>query len=112
MFVRSRMASKIIILEDNAERTAAMGRLLADRFDQFDVAFYERAEAMVQALEAGWDQLTVIGLDHDLELIADSEGRWLDPGDGRQVVEFLVSRKPVCPVVIHSTNAAAALGME
>ena len=36
----------------------------------------------------------------------------LDPGTGREVADYLAAKTPVCPVVIHTTNTPAALGME
>src|SRR5688572_14188214 len=106
------MNRKILILEDNAERTAVMVRRLADRFHQFDIEVFGEAGSMIHALDAAWDRLACIALDHDLEMIEGANGRLKDPGTGRDVVEFLVTRQPVCPVVVHSTNTAAALGME
>jgi hypothetical protein len=50
-------------------------------------------------------------LDHDLELKPGPDGRLIDPGTGREVADYLARKEPACPVVIHSTNAAAAQGM-
>jgi hypothetical protein len=36
----------------------------------------------------------------------------IDPGSGCHVAEFLATRTPVCPVVIHTTNSNAAVSME
>jgi hypothetical protein len=40
------------------------------------------------------------------------DGRLLDPGTGREVADDLARRSAVCPVVIHTTNSSAAVGME
>src|SRR3954453_22626652 len=40
------------------------------------------------------------------------DGRMIDSGDGRQAADYLAARPPQCPVVIHSTNTPAAVGME
>jgi CheY-like chemotaxis protein len=106
------MKSKILILEDNAERTAVMVRCLADRFHQFEIEVFGDAGSMMEALHKAWDRLVCIALDHDLEMIEGKHGQLADPGTGREVVEFLIAKQPVCPVVIHSTNTAAAIGME
>lgn len=106
------MKSKILILEDNAERAAAMASCLAERFPQFEIEALGDAGSMTQALHVAWDRLTCIALDHDLEMIAGKHGNLIDPGTGREVVEFLITRPPVCPVVIHTTNTAAATEME
>ena len=54
----------------------------------------------------------VLALDHDLELQSRANGRCLDPGTGRQVADYLATKKPACPVVIHTSNGPAGDGME
>jgi hypothetical protein len=106
------MAMKIVILEDNPERTATMRRCLADRFYQYDAQFFDDAAQMKDYLEMHLAETLLIGLDHDLELKSTPTGEYLDPGTGRDVTDYLSRRPPVCPVVIHTTNSAAAQGME
>jgi hypothetical protein len=106
------MAKKIVILEDNAERRAAMQRCLQDRFYQFDTVFFDAAAPMQDYCESHLDEIIVIGLDHDLELQPGPHGRCVDGGTGRDVADYLARKKPACPVVIHTSNAPAALGME
>jgi hypothetical protein len=106
------MAKKIVILEDNAARRGAMQRCLQDRFYQFDAVFFDAAGPMQDYCARHLDETILIGLDHDLEMQPASHGRCLDMGTGREVAEFLATRKPTCPVVIHSSNAPAVLGME
>lgn len=104
---------QILILEDDARRRAAMVDMLADRFPQYDVEFFVAACEMLDHLNgADWERVIAIGLDHDLELLAASEGEPIDPGTGRDVADFLAEREAVCPVVIHTTNAPAAVGMQ
>ena len=106
------MAKKIVILEDNADRRAAMQRCLQDRFYQFDMVFFDAAKPMQDYCENHLDETLVIGLDHDLEMQPDSFGRCCDLGTGREVANYLAGKKPVCPIVIHTSNASAAIGME
>ena len=106
------MAMTIAILEDNPDRRDVMRRLLEDRFYSFEARFFDRAAALIDFLEKGLNNTIVLCLDHDLELMPDHAGRLVDPGTGRDVVDYLVRREPVCPVVIHSTNSPAVLGME
>src|SRR5262249_52296668 len=54
----------------------------------------------------------LIGLDHDLELQPGPDGRCIDTGTGREMADYLASKAPACPVILHTTNAAAAVGME
>ncbi len=49
----------------------------------------------------------VISLDHDLEPL--DGGR--DPGDGLEVVKYLVAQPVVCPVIIHTSNRQGATWM-
>jgi hypothetical protein len=106
------VAKKIVILEDNKDRRAAMRACLVDRFYQFEALFFEDAAAMVHYLEAHLQEAIVICLDHDLEMRQGPDGRSTDPGTGRAVADFLARHAPGCPVVIHTSNATAAVGME
>jgi CheY-like chemotaxis protein len=106
------MARKIVILEDNADRRRAMQGCLEDRFCQFEARFFEEPAGAIEYLQTHLRDTIVISLDHDLELKAGADGRLLDTGTGRDVADFLARHAPVCPVVIHSTNSAAATGME
>jgi CheY-like chemotaxis protein len=106
------MARKIVILEDNAERRLAMQDCLQDRFYQFEARFFDEPAAMIDYLRTHLPETAVIGLDHDLELKPGPDGKLKDPGTGREVADFLARQPPTCPVVIHTTNSAAATGME
>src|SRR5258707_13482673 len=106
------MAMKIVILEDNPERAATMRHCLADRFYQYDAQFFDDAAMMKDYLEVNLPETLLICLDHDLELKSTPTGESLDPGTGRDVADYLSSKTPVCPVVIHTTNSAAGQGME
>src|SRR5205807_493196 len=77
-----------------------------------DVKIFDEAGTMVRFLVQHLAETLVISLDHDLELKPGPHGRCIDPGTGREVAEYLAKQKPVCPVIIHTTNSQAALGME
>jgi hypothetical protein len=106
------MALKIVILEDNQDRQAVMADCLADRFYQYDARFFKTSSEIIHFLEEHLSETIVISLDHDLELIPGKNGQTIDGGTGREVANYLAGKSPVCPVVIHSTNSAAVLGME
>ncbi len=106
------MKNKIVILEDNQDRTSAMRRCLEDCFADFEVAFFDEAAATTEYLRSHLPDTILICLDHDLELKPGNDGRLIDLGTGREVADFLVRQTPVCPVVIHTTNTAAGDGME
>lgn len=106
------MAMKIVVLEDNAERAAIMRACIADRFYMYDPHFFDEAGYAIRFLEEHLDETLVIALDNDLDMKVDATGRCRDVGEGRQVAEFLATKKPVCPVLIHTTNSDAAVAME
>jgi CheY-like chemotaxis protein len=105
------MAMKIAILEDNLDRQTAMRACLSDRFYTFDTHFFDDSCEMVRFLETHLDDIIVIALDNDLELKPGPNGRCVDPGSGCHVAEFLATREPACPIVIHTTNSSAAVQM-
>jgi NAD+-processing family protein with receiver domain len=105
------VAKKIVILEDNSRRRQAMQECLADRFYQFESHFFDRPAELATYLEKHLPETVVICLHHDLEPV-EQGGKRLDPGTGRDIADFLAQRPPVCPVVVHSTNATAVTGME
>jgi hypothetical protein len=106
------MAMKIVILEDNADRQAAMRCCLADRFSTLAAHFFDDAGATIRFLAESLADTVVISLDHDLELKPGPADRLIDPGTGREVADFLATRTPVCPVIIATTNTHAGDGME
>jgi hypothetical protein len=101
----------IAVLEDNAGRRAAMEASLRDRFHQYEPRFFDSALGLLDFLREHLSEVIVVCLDHDLELQPGPDGTLIDPGTGRQIAEYLAEQKPACPVVIHSTNTAAADSM-
>lgn len=103
--------SRILILEDDLERQRVMRACLDDRFPQYAARFFATASAMIEYISRhDVDELLLISLDHDLEPIDGSTGE--GPGTGRDVADCLAERRPRCPVIIHTTNAPAAVGMQ
>jgi CheY-like chemotaxis protein len=103
---------KVLILEDDPQQQLAMKGCLADRFPMYEVAFSATADKMRRAIAKHLDHTLLIALDHELELIEADDGRFLESGTGREVADELAKRPPICPVVIHSTNSPAAIGMQ
>jgi hypothetical protein len=101
---------KIVVLEENEDRQAVMRACLADRFYMYDIRFFDDASATIDFLDAHLADTLVVSLDNDLELKPGPDGRWLDPGSGRQVAEYLAGKEPTCPVIIHTSNTHAAAG--
>jgi hypothetical protein len=106
------MAMKIVVLEDNTDRCGVMRSCLADRFWQYELKFFDQPEAIINYLAEYLSDTLLISLDHDIELLPDGAGGFIDPGTGREVADFLACQTPGCPVLIHSSNAAAAVGMQ
>ena len=56
---------------------------------------------MIREIGKFLPEAMLISLDHDLNPQPDSAS---DPGTGLEVAEYLAKLKPVCPVVLHSSN--------
>jgi hypothetical protein len=106
------MAMKIVILEDNPDRQAVMRACLADRFYTFDAHFFDDAGETIRYLDDHLADTVVISLDNDLDLKSGPDGRSIDPGEGREVADFLAGKPVVCPVILASTNSFAVNAME
>ena len=106
------MAMIIAILEDNEDRTTTMLDCLRDKFRQYECQVFPTSREMIRFLEESLSNTILISLDHDLELRSDGAGGMIDGGTGREVADFLAARTPICPVVIHTTNSHAAVGMD
>jgi hypothetical protein len=101
----------LLILEDNSERIAAMRAQLAESLPNVDPVSFAEVGAFVEWAEAHLAEVSLISLDHDLDLIMQADGTYRDPGDGRQAAGRLAGRRPACPVIIHTTNAPGAESM-
>jgi hypothetical protein len=102
--------TRIGILEDNARRLAEMLAALHDTFPQAVPATNPDAHAFIAWLSTNILTLDLLCLDHDLEAPIDNPKH--DPGDGRDVVRWLLSQPVRIPVLIHTTNGRAGAEME
>ena len=75
------------------------------------VVTFDNAPDMIDWLTNHLDDASLICLDHDLGPNRSRNGSVFDPGTGRDVADYLASRRPVCPILIHTTNSMAAPGM-
>src|SRR3954466_5716017 len=105
------MSGIIVVLEDDRRRRGAMRRLLAQDFPGHEARFFTNAPGLIAWLRQGVASVVLYSLDHDLVPDEEGDGPAPDPGTGRDVVDSLVPLPPTCPVLIHSTNSTAALGM-
>jgi hypothetical protein len=90
----------LLILEDNSERVKRFTEAAKSLESTHPLKVWGNAKVMIRELESYLYEAKLISLDHDLE--SDEGGD--DPGDGLEVVKFLVSQPIRCPVIIHSSN--------
>lgn len=104
---------RVLILEDNRDRRVAMVSRILERFPFLRIEFFDSATAFIDRLAKGTrEDIAAIALDHDLELLPDASGRFVDPGTGMDVANWLARLPaPICPVIVHSTNAPASVAM-
>jgi CheY-like chemotaxis protein len=102
----------VLLLEDNSERVAAMGEVLAELASEITVRLTDNAPEFTELLDRELPFADLVLLDHDLGPSREVSGTRVDPGDGRDVAAALSRRTPCCPVIIHSTNISAAFSME
>jgi hypothetical protein len=106
------MTQLIAILEDDERRSQAMLMMLKKILPEYSEQFFDNAPDMIVWLKKNLSSLALISLDHDLGANHHKKGEIFDPGTGRDVVDFLVSQKPCCPIIIHTTNPQGGEGMK
>jgi CheY-like chemotaxis protein len=100
---------RIVILEDNEDRIAAMRASLAERFGTLGAEFHRSAAEMIEHLErSGLFDVALLSLDHDLEMLAQPDGTHVDSGTGVDVARWLSTQPALAPVIVHSTNRSGA----
>ena len=105
------MSLTIAILDDEVDRIREMTRCLAECEPHCELVTFDNAPDMIAWLTEHMEDTTLICLDHDLGPNRFRNGEGFDPGTGRDVTNYLATRRPTCPVVIHTTNSLAAPGM-
>ncbi|MEO1527374.1 MAG: cyclic-phosphate processing receiver domain-containing protein [Planctomycetota bacterium] len=96
---------KLILLEDDLQRIDRFKAILGQNHQ---LVIARTAWAFIERYPTASDQADLICLDHDLFTDSPDEP---DPGDGRDVAGYLATQTPLCPALIHSTNAPAADSM-
>ena len=97
----------LLMLEDDAERVQRFTDTLRVIDPALPLLVWRDARAMVREVGPHLAAARVISLDHDLEAPPGAP----DPGDGLEVVRFLVSQPVVRPVIIHSSNGERSTWM-
>ena len=96
----------LLMLEDDAERIDKFRAALHVIDPALSLRIWNDAWTMIREVEAFLPSACLISLDHDLEPSGPN-----DPGTGWDVTKFLVTLQPVCPIIIHSSNADRASWM-
>lgn len=99
---------KLLLLEDNADRVTQFRSAVQELGPDWQLLVWHDAPSMIAACEQHLDEANLISLDHDLN---PQPGATTDPGTGRDIALLLTGHLPLCPVIIHSTNADAAWSM-
>src|SRR5438067_171623 len=90
----------LLMLEDNAERVQRFTAALRAIAPELPLLIWRDAKVMIREVGPLLSSARLISLDHDLEPPDDGP----DPGDGLEVVKFLVAQPVLCPVILHSSN--------
>lgn len=86
----------VLILEDDPQRRAEFERVATTM--RLRVKVWDNAERMRAECEKYFSDAALISLEQDLGQPGE------DPGTGLDVAKFLAEKRPVCPVIVHTTN--------
>lgn len=100
--------SIIAVLEDDQRRITAINAAGRERLVDFEIRVFASARRMVDWLSTQPSGIRLISLDCDLDATAVDDDTC---GSGEDVTAFLVRRRLLCPVLIHSSNAMRAPAM-
>jgi CheY-like chemotaxis protein len=106
------MEEMIAILEDDPGRIQIMEERLKESFPDYASIFFNNAPDIIAWLKQHLQECCLISLDHDLGPSWERDGQLFDPGIGRDVVDYLITQLPQCPVILHTSNSEAEIGME
>jgi CheY-like chemotaxis protein len=101
----------VVILEDDARRIDLMTRQLRRLLPGCRTKFFFDSNEMLPWLSEHQAEIDLLSLDHDLNDHVHPDGSSQPCGSGRDIASLLASLQPTCPVIIHSSNETAALGM-
>lgn len=97
----------LLMLEDDAVRLERFATVLHEIDPAVSLCTWRNAYRMVDEAGPLLPSAIAISLDHDL----DPEPGGADPGDGYQVIQWLVGQAVILPVVIHTSNSPRAQWM-
>lgn len=98
----------LLMLEDDHDRILRFRAVVARHYPNAILKIARTAADFKSEYWSLTETPDLICLDHDLFTDTPDEP---DPGDGRDVSDFLITRLAKCPALIHSSNAHAADSM-
>lgn len=101
------MIGNLTILEDNEDRIREFERAVAS-LGGFQLHLWRNAHRMIAECLPLLQNCLLISLDHDLNTESANAD---DPGTGLEVAKFLARQKPICPVIIHTSNTEGRWSM-
>ncbi len=102
-----RMDEFLLMLEDDSDRLARFGPVIARARPGLKFMHWHNAHTMIRECPPYLHSCRLISLDHDL----DPEPGMGDPGDGLLMAKFLAPLRPTCPILIHTSNGDGARRM-
>ena len=107
-----KICKTVAILERESDVLKIMIPLLRKHFPHLAVVSFCSATPLIDWLTGYLDSCALISLNDDLGPPRKRGREMIDPGCGREVVEFLLTREPACPVILHAAASEAAPRME
>ena len=104
-------ADTIAILDDEPDRLDAMVLILRKRYPALNLVTFDNAPGINTWFADNLQTCVLIALDHGLGPNRKRDGTIFDLGIGRDVADYLASRDPVCPIILHTTHTHARPGM-
>lgn len=101
----------VAILDDDPRRAEAFEKALRAISAGREIRLVDNAPDFIAWLSENLGRTILICLDHDLGPSRLRDGARFEPGTGRDVVDWLATRQPTCPVIVHSSNSLAVSGM-
>lgn len=98
-------------MDDDERRLGSMNALIEGSFTDYATILIDNSPDTIDWLKDHLSSAALISLDHDLGPNRERDGAVFDPGTGRDVVDYLVTKNPACPVIVHTTNHIARDGM-
>jgi hypothetical protein len=94
-----------LLEDDRDERYPEMMRVLRETAPDIVPVHHDNAPDFITWLGRALPEVRLLSLDHDLGPTRPlADGSRFDPLTGMAVVEFLLTQKPSCPVIVHSSN--------